>query len=109
MLYVPNFNNNNCVVVLNSETIRVYEKQPVVNEMVNYIDYYVNSHYMYDTGSYEFSRYQSLPSCVEKNILTTSVEYRNDFSDILLIFLILTIFIVVIPTKIVFRFFRRLK
>lgn len=109
MLYVPNFNNNNCVVVLNSDTIRVYEKKPVVNEIINYTDYYVNSHYMYDNGTQEFSRYQSLPTCVEKNILTTSVEYRNDFSDILIIFLILTIVIVVIPTKIVFRFFRRLK
>ena len=109
MLYVPNYNDNNCVVVLNSETIRVYEKQPVFNESVNYIDYYINSHYMSNSGSQEFSRYQSLPSCLEKNILTTSVEYRNDYSDILIIFLILTIFIVVIPTKIVFRFFRRLK
>lgn len=109
MLYVPNINNNNCVVVVNSETIRVYERQPVFNESINYIDYYVNSHYISKSGSEEFSRYQNLPTCVQKNILTSSVEYRNDFNDILTIFLILTIIIVVIPTKIVFRLFRRLR
>ena len=109
MLYVPNFNDTNCVVILNSDTIRVYEKQPVLNQTINYVDYYVNSHYMSKSGSQEFSRYQSVPTCIQKNIITTSVEYRNDYSDILIIFLILSIVIVIIPTKIVFRFFRRLK
>lgn len=107
MIYVPDVENYKCFVVVNSETIRAYEKIPTINTAVNYRDYYINSNYLYEDGIQEFGRYTTLPVCLDPSFLTSDFWYRNDLDSILLIFLILSIFIVYLPLKIVFRIFRR--
>ena len=108
MIYVPDVENYECFVVVNSETIRAYETTPTLNSTVNYHDYYITSNYLYEDGSQEFSRYSTLPICLDSSVVTSDVWYRNDLDSILLIFLILSIFVIYLPLKVVFRFFRRL-
>lgn len=108
MYYVPTYNNGNCAVVYDKDTIRVYESTPSYNNDVNYIDYYVNSNYMSKSGVAHFNQYSTLPTCLASNKITTDFYYRNDFPQILLIFIILSIVIFYIPWKIFIRMFRRL-
>lgn len=110
-IYIPSFNSNTCVTIdnINQGYLRAYDRQPTANSTINYVDYFINSHYFSRTGSQSFGNYYTSVSCIPTSRLTDEVEYRNDFDQILIIFLILAIVIVVIPTKIVFRLFRRLK
>lgn len=107
LIYVPNIENYKCFVIRDSETIRAYKEIPTYNATINYDDIYVNSHYMWQSGSQQFSQYSTIPTCISSDRLTSSVEYRNDFNDILIIFSILVLFIIVIPTSIIFKFVRR--
>lgn len=108
MIYVPDVENYECFVVVNSETIRAYETTPTFDSTVNYRDYYITSNYLYEDGSQEFGRYTTLPVCLDSTVVTSDFWYRNDLDSILLIFLILSIFIIYLPLKIVFRIFRRI-
>lgn len=108
-IFVPEYTNNNCIVVRDKDTIRVYDRQPQYNQDVNYIDYYVNSNYMYTRGTANYGQYQALPTCRNQNEFTKEVFYRNDFSDICIIFIILCIFVFLIPLKIFSRLFRRVR
>lgn len=109
-IYLPNYTNNNCIVVRDKDTIRVYDNQPQQNnQYYNYTDYYINSHYLTNTGSQQFNQYSTLPVCRNHNEFTKEVFYRNDFDSILIIFLIMCIFIFLIPTKIFMRLFRRVR
>lgn len=103
-VYLPNISNENCIVILDKDTIRVYDSLPVSDSYVNYTDYYINSHYLEKTGR-EFINI--VPSCENINNFTDDYYYRNDLADILLIFLILAIFIVILPFKIISRAFGR--
>ena len=109
MIYVPDTENYSCFVVRDSNTIRAYKEQPQINTEIEYRDYYVNSNYMYQDGTQQFSRYTTLPVCLSNSVLTDNVYYRNDFDSILIIFLILSIFCFLIPLKVFLRFFRRLQ
>lgn len=96
MLYVPNYVNNNCAILYNSETIRVYERRPTAsNTYYNYIDYYYNSHYSFNTGQQYFGTSYTTPTC--RTDITTNIYYRNDFSDVLIVFFILSFIILWIP------------
>jgi len=106
MIYVPDLNYE-CYYVQSEGVIRAYEEKPQNNKEINYRDYYIRSNYIYKDGSTQFSSYTSLPTCLDTSILTDSVYYRNDFSDILIIFLIMCIFCFYIPLKIFTRLFRR--
>lgn len=110
-VYIPHFDSNTCVSVdyINQGYLRAYERQPYANSSINYTDYFINSHYLSRSGYQSFGNYYNSVSCIPIERLTNEVEYRNDFDQILIIFLILAIVIVVVPTKIVFRLFRRLK
>lgn len=108
MLYVPD-NTFSCYVVNDSNTIRAYHTNPNYNTVVNYTDYYVNSHYMSREGSQTFSNYSTLPTCIDSNNLTTDFYYRNDLADILIIFSIIIIFGFILPWKIISRFWKRLR
>lgn len=107
MIYVPDLEKYQCFVVRNENTIRAYEEIPQLNLSINYRDYYINSNYLYQDGIQEFSRYSTLPICLDNSILTNEVYYRNDFDSILIIFLIMCIFCFYIPIKIFLRLFRR--
>lgn len=81
--------DTNCPVIIDKDTIRVYEVAPTYNSTVNYTDYYVNSHYMSSTGSRTFSNYSSLPACESISYFTNNISYRNDFLTIFLTFLLI--------------------
>lgn len=111
MIYVPD-TSYKCYVIINSDTIRSYEQVPYnpgynQNISINYRDYYLNSNYIYMDGSQNFGNYSTIPTCLDKSVITDSVYYRNDFDSILIIFLIMSIFIFYIPIKVFLRFFRR--
>lgn len=115
MIYVDveNINDYSCYVVTNSDTIRAYRTMPTrpsntgYQNTVNYRDFYVNSHYMYLDGTQSFSYNSTIPTCLNKNILTNEFYYRNDFDSILIIFIIIVIFGIYLPIKIFSRLFKR--
>lgn len=106
MIYVPDLNYA-CYYVQSEGVIRSYEEMPENNKTINYRDYYVNSNYIYKDGYTQFSSYSTLPTCLASSVITDNVYYRNDLSDILIIFLIMSIFCFYIPIKIFTRMFRR--
>lgn len=108
MIYVPTYNSGNCVIVYDKDTIRVYDRAPTYNSDINYTDYYVNSNYMSKSGVSHFSQYSSIPSCISSDNITTDFYYRNDFAQILLIFIIMFFVVIYAPWKIFIRMFRRL-
>lgn len=109
MIYLPDFNSNNCIVndTLSSGYIRVYEETPRANSTINYIDYFIDYDYIPVYGQREFGNYSYFVNCQPHENYTTSYFYRNDFDSILVIVLIMSIFILYIPLKIILRFFRR--
>lgn len=107
MIYVPNLNDYQCVYVRDNNTIRAYHEKPENNKIISYVDYYINSNYIYTEGSQTFSQYTTIPTCINSDKLTDSIYYRNDFDSILIILLIMSIFIFLIPFKIICRLFRR--
>ncbi len=107
MIYVPNKDNYKCFVVQSEEVIRAYEDIPNYNTNVNYRDYYIRSDYIYREGTQQFGTYTTLPTCLPSDTITSNFYYRLDFDKILVIFIILAIICVLLPLKIVMRFFRR--
>lgn len=109
MTYLPKIENNNCIVVdnLNNGYIRVYERTPSANSTISYIDYFIDKDYITRTGTQQFSNYSYSVNCQSHENFTTDFYYRTDIDKILVIFLIMSIFIVLVPLKIVVRFFRR--
>ena len=105
MIYIPNYETNNCVHIRDKDTIRVYERKPQVNNLVNYTDYYINSDYLQTNGQQQFTQYTTIPTC-EDNI-TTNVFYRNDIDKILVVFLIILLICFFLPYKIISRMFGR--
>lgn len=110
-IYLPiSLTNNNCVVVRDKDTIRVYDERPQQNnQYYSYTDYYINSHYLTNTGASQYGQYSTLPNCRNHSEFTNEVFYRNDYGDICIIFTIMCLFIFLIPTKIFMRLFRRVR
>lgn len=106
-IYVPNLENYKCVVVNSDSTLRAYKEIPRNNINVNYIDYYFTANYLYKEGTQNFTQYSTLPTCLPNDNLTSNYIYRNDFPDILIMFFIISIFVVYIPYRIFSRFFGR--
>lgn len=107
-IYVPDLTIYKCYVVRSDSTIRAYKDIPKNNTEVEYRDYYYNSNYMYQDGIQSFSSYTTLPVCLNNDVLTSDYYYRNDFPYILLMFLIISLFCIYLPFKVLFRLFRRL-
>lgn len=107
MIYVPNFNDYQCVYVRDTNTIRAYYEIPKNNSTSRYVDFYINSQYLYNYGEQTFSQYTTLPTCLDNSVLTDNIYYRNDFCDICVVLCVLFFFIVLLPIKILFRLFRR--
>lgn len=106
-IYVPEKESYKCYVVQGEGTIRAYKQKPTNNSNIEYRDYYIRSNYIYRDGNQSFGYNSSLPICLEEDSLTSEVYYRNDFADILIIFLIMSIFCFLIPLKIFSKLFRR--
>lgn len=88
-IYVPDLTTYNCFVVRDTNTLRAYKEIPQNNSTIEYRDYYINSHYLYQDGYQTFSQYSTLPVCLDSSTLTNSYGYRNDISDILISFAII--------------------
>lgn len=107
-IYLPEtITNNKCAYVYDKDTIRVYESRPVANSDIDYTDYFITSNYIYRTGTTRFTTYSTFPTCLDSSLFTEEVYYRNDFDKVLIIFLILFIFIIYFPYKIISRLFGR--
>lgn len=107
MIYVPDLTNYKCFVVRNDSTIRAYKQTPRNNADIEYRDYFYTANYLYQDGIQSFSSYSTLPICLDNKNLTTDFQYRNDYADILVIFLIYFIFCFYIPIKIFLRLFKK--
>ena len=109
-IYLPidNFNDFACYSIYDKDTIRAYYTQPQIDSSSDYVDFYINSHYLQKTGIQSWGQWNSsLPTCLSKSSFTNDVYYRNDFDSILIIFLIFFIFVIVLPYKIMSRAFGR--
>ena len=107
-LYVPT-TDYACYVIYDKDTIRAYHTMPTHDSEVEYTDYLFTANYYERYGVQNFSRYSVLPTCLDKDILTTSFYYRNDFLEILLIFVLLAIICFACPLRVFFRFFKRFR
>lgn len=107
VIYVPDYTSNNCAYIYSTDIIRVYESTPSPGNTVAFKDYYIKSSYMYNTGTTTFNQYSTLPTCISSDRITTDVYYRNDFPQILFIFLALAFICFWIPWRLVLRIFRR--
>ena len=85
-MYVPNFDSDSCVVVYDSDTIRVYDTEPVVDTSVHYTAYLFNSHYLSYEGEQYFSDSLSLPSCSSN--FDSIFYHRTDIAEIIFIFIV---------------------
>lgn len=108
-VYLPNIDYP-CIIVYDNDTIRAYHSRPSIESTVTYTDYYVNSHYLQKEGTQSFGRYNTnLPNCLDSNIFTNNVYYRNDITSILVGFLIISLIVFGIPLKIITRLFKRFR
>lgn len=101
-VYLPTFTSNNCIVILDKDTIRVYDNLPTAYNVSNYKDYYINSHYLEKSGS---EYIEVVPSCEIQDNFTTEVYYRNDLMEILVCFFIIVIFCFYFPYRLISRIF----
>lgn len=109
MIYVPDLSYE-CYVIKDANTIRAYKTKPYNpnrNDTINfdYRDYYLNSNYIYQDGTEQFSYYSTIPTCHDKDNLTTDYYYRNDFDSILIILFIFLFIVYFIVKKIIRVFF----
>lgn len=78
-LYVPNYDSDSCVIVLDKDTIRVFDS---ISGLTNsYTDYYVNSHYMSKRGVYGVVDLD----CISHDSISNIPIYRNDILDIFVV------------------------
>lgn len=107
-IYIPsNINYNACYTVQDKDTIRVYQNIPRTNSTSNYVDVYINSHYLSKNGSQTWGNTSTLPSCLNSSLITDDYFYSVDFSDSLIIFLIIFLFTFYFAFRIFKRIFGR--
>ena len=106
-IYIPEIDESSCVIILDNNTIRVYDRIPEIRNNVAYTDYYFNSNYLYKNGVEEFAEESIIPVCIVNENITTEFWYRNDLDSILFIFSIFSIFAIYLPLKIFSRLGRR--
>lgn len=108
LIFVPyDTTYDECYVVQSEGVLRGYDTTPRNNTSYNYRDYYVNSNYIYRDGSGSWSQYSTLPVCLDSNLITNNFYYRVDFDKILIMFVIMSIFIIYVPVKVFSKLFKR--
>lgn len=101
-LPVDNFNDFACYSVIDKDTIRAYRTTPQIDSSSEYVDFYINSHYLEKTGIQSWGQWSStLPTCLPFNSFTNDFYYRNDFIYILLEFTIIALLCVYLPFKLI--------
>lgn len=109
-IYLPidNVNDFACYSIYDKDTVRAYYTMPALDSSSDYVDFYINSHYLQKTGNQSWGQWQNyLPTCLPADSITTDFYYRNDFPDILLIFIIFAIVGIYLPFKLFSRIFRK--
>lgn len=109
-IYLPidSVNDFACYSIYDKDTVRAYYTKPALDSSSDYVDFYINSHYLQKTGIQSWGQWNSsLPICLSSDSITTDYYYRNDFPDILLIFIIFAIVGIYLPFKLISRIFRK--
>ena len=110
-IYLPvdNVSNFSCYSVRDKDTIRAYYSKPSINSNSNYVDFYINSHYLQKSGNESWGQWTSnLPVCLPNSSITNKIEYRTDYLESMLLFIILLFILFWLPLKLTFfRLFRR--
>lgn len=110
MTYLPTDSiNNNFKYTINNDYIRVYTDN---NCYTQYNSTYCDCYYIYPKIDYLQSETTScnvsnLSNVVSHTNFTDNFYYRIDFDSILVMFLIMSIFIIYIPIKIFSKIFRK--
>ena len=104
MIYVPSLNNGNCVVIQNSDTIRVYDTTPYHDSNIHYIDYYPRLNYQSNEGYAYFSQYSNIPSCRQAD---TNIMNRYDINYLVPLVLICFILCILLNFRLIKDFFFR--
>lgn len=106
MIYVPdNLLYDSCYSFVDSNTLRIYDRVPQLELGANYVDVYINSHYLVSQSN-AISFIQTQPVCLSSDKITHNWIYRNDLADILTSVACLSIFIYIIifmPIKAFFK------
>ena len=115
--YIPNLGDYACVSLTGSGYVRAYKTMPQRNSCSNFDTIYLNNHYMtiYNDcqgtncpgGGQCWTSNSTLPVCISTSQLTDEVYYRNDFADILIIFVLLSFICFWVPWRLFSRMFRR--
>lgn len=83
-IYLPDLiTDEQYVSILDKDTIRVFHNEPIQDNLVNYTDYYINSHYLKKEGSLVINETFNF---VDKTLITDNVWYRNDLPGIMITF-----------------------
>ena len=110
-IYLPvdNISKFSCYSVRDKDTIRAYYSKPSINSNSDYVDFYINSHYLQKTGTETWGQWTSnLPVCLPNSSITNKIEYRVDFFESMFLFLLLLFILFWLPLKLTFfRLFRR--
>lgn len=101
--------NSNFKYTISNDYIRVYTNQ---NCYTNYNNQYCDCYYIYPKIDYLQSEKVScntsnLSNTISYQNFTDDFYYRIDFSNILIMFFIMSIFIIYIPLKVFSKFFRK--
>lgn len=110
MTYLPsNFISSNYKYTISNDSIRVYTNN---NCYTQYSSTYCDCFYVYPKIDYVNSETTScnvsnLNNTVSSSSFTDNFYYRIDFPDILVMFLIMSIFIIYIPIKLFSKIFRK--
>lgn len=110
MTYLPsNMINSNYKYTASNDYIRVYTNN---NCYTQYNSTYCDCYYIYPKIDYLTSERNScnvsnLTNTLSYNNFSDNFYYRVDFTNILVMFLIMSIFIIFIPLKIVSKIFRK--
>lgn len=99
-IYIPTDYLDSPCIVQNNGYMRAYTN----SNLTNYVDIYYQNNYAVKES---YSSYSYNGACDSINTYTDDFYYRNDFSQILLIFFIFSIFIIYIPFKIFSKLFVR--
>lgn len=105
MIYSPISLDQNNLCYENQDTVilRIYDSINLDSNNT-YTDYNTSNHYSSKTGTIYLTE---TPNCINHDQLSDSFYYRNDLSHILLIFSVFFFFIIYIPFRLIFRFYRR--
>lgn len=110
-IYLPikNVSDYSCYSVRDKDTIRAYKVTPALNSNSDYVDFYINSHYLQRSGNESWGQWTSnLPVCLPNYSITNKIEYRTDFCESMILFVLLLFILFWLPLKLTFlRFFRR--